>query len=64
MGFIQHYSKNFNAYPWKDANEARVQLNRGIKMIGSGNPDAEDLREICLVIYELLDMPENEKPSI
>ena len=64
MGFIQHYSKNFNAYPWKDPNEARVQLNRGIKMIGSGNPDAEDLREICLIIYELLDISENEKPSI
>ena len=61
MGFIQHHSKNFGSYKWKNATEARQQLNRGIQMIGSGNPDIEDLREVCLSVYELLDMPENEK---
>ena len=61
MGFIQHHSKNFGAYRWKNAAEARNQLNRGISMIGSGNPDVEDLREVCIAVYELLDMPENEK---
>lgn len=61
MGFIQHHNKNFGAYRWKNATEARNQLNRGISMIGSGNPDVEELREVCIAVYELLDMPENEK---
>lgn len=61
MGFIQHHSKNFGSYRWKNSAEARQQLNRGIQMIGSGNPDVEDLREVCIAVYELLDMPENEK---
>ena len=61
MGFIQHHSKNFGSYNWKNAAEARQQLNRGIQMIGSGNPDVEDLRQVCIAVYELLDMPENEK---
>lgn len=61
MGFIQRYSKNFGSYNWKNAAEARQQLNRGIQMIGSGNPDVEDLRQVCIAVYELLDLPENEK---
>ena len=61
MGFIQHHSKNFTSYRWKNAAEARAQLNRGVQMIGSGNPDVEDLREVCIAVIEQLDMPESEK---
>ena len=61
MGFIQYYSDNFSSNRWRSVSEARRQLNRGIQMIGSGNPDVEDLREVCLTVYDLLDMPENQK---
>lgn len=61
MGFIQHHSQNFGAYRWKNATEARNQLNRGTQMIGSGNPDVEDLREVCIAVINQLDMPENDK---
>lgn len=61
MGFIQHHSKNFGSYRWKNATEARNQLNRGIQMIGSGNPDVEELRDVCIAVIEQLDMPESEK---
>lgn len=61
MGFIRHHSTNFNSYRWKNAAEARTQLNRGVQMIGSGNPDVEDLREVCIAVIEQLDIPESEK---
>lgn len=61
MGFIQHHSENFGAYQWKNAAEARKQLYRGIQMIASGNPDVEELREVCISVINQLDMPESEK---
>ena len=61
MGFIQHHHQNFGSFKWKNASVARTQLNRGISMIGSGNPDIEDLREVCLAVIEQLDIPESDK---
>lgn len=61
MGFIQHHSDNFGAYKWKNATEARKQLYRGVHMIASGNPDVEELREVCISVINQLDMPESEK---
>lgn len=61
MGFIQHHHKNFGSFKWKNPTAARNQLNRGIAMIGSGNPDIEDLREVCLAVIEQLDIPESDK---
>lgn len=61
MGFIDHHSRNFNAYSWKNASVARSQLNRGMQMIGSGHPDVEELRGVCLAVIEQLDRPEDEK---
>lgn len=61
MGFIQHHSENFGAYQWKNATEARKQLYRGVQMIASGNPDVEELREVCISVINQLDMPESEK---
>ncbi|MBQ0086779.1 MAG: Hsp70 family protein [Bacteroidales bacterium] len=61
MAFIQHHSKNFGSFRWKNSAEARAQLNRGVQMIGSGNPDVEDLREVCIAVIDQLDMPESEK---
>lgn len=61
MGFIQHHSDNFGAYKWKNATEARKQLYRGVHMIASGDPDVEELREVCISVINQLDMPESEK---
>lgn len=61
MGFIDHYSSNFNAYSWKNASEARSQLNRGKQMIASGQADVEELRGVCIAVIEQLDRPEDEK---
>lgn len=63
IGFIRHYSANFNRYNWKNASEAQRLLNKGMQLIGTGNPDAEDLRQVCAAVYDLLDLPENEKPK-
>lgn len=62
IGLIKHYSQDFNKYQWKNATEARNQLNRGLSMISSGDPDVEDLRQVCLAVFELL--PEGEKINL
>ncbi len=62
MGYIHHCSEQFNQYQWKNESAARQQINKGLQLINTGNPDTEDLREVCITIYELLDMPQNEKP--
>ena len=64
MGMIQEFSRDFNSISWKDANAARQHVNRGMQMIGSGNPDVEELRQVCVRLIDLLDMPENEKPKM
>ena len=63
IGIIRHYNSNFNRYKWINPAEAQRLLSKGMAMIGSGNPDVEELRQVCISVYQLLDMPENEKPQ-
>jgi len=64
VGFIKACSNNFNKYNWKNAAEARRQINIGMNMIASGRPDVEDLRQVCLAVLDQMDMPINERPRL
>lgn len=58
VGFIMHYDSNFGRIAWKDRNQARQLINRGMSMI-SEDTDWEALRQVCIHIQNLL--PEDEK---
>ncbi|MFI3296655.1 MAG: Hsp70 family protein [bacterium] len=62
MGFIERHLKNFNNYPWKDANRARQLLTQGAEMI-QNSPTVENLHPVVIAVIELLDMPESDKPT-
>lgn len=62
IGFVQHHSRNFGQYSWKDASRARQLLNQGMEMVGN-NPEADSLHPLVCAVIELMDMPENEKPE-
>lgn len=62
IGFVQHHSRNFGQYAWKDANRARQLLNQGMEMV-SNNPEVDSLHPLVCAVIELMDMPENEKPE-
>lgn len=63
IGFIRHYSTNFNKYRWHDANRARQLLNQGQEMINS-DPSIESLHPLVCSVIELLDEPEGKKPKM
>ncbi|MBT8244557.1 Hsp70 family protein [Winogradskyella sp.] len=60
IGLIRNFNDNFSDYHWKDSNKARQLINSGINKI-SENPDAEELRQILISLYNLL--PQDEVPS-
>lgn len=62
IGFVQHHSRNFGQYSWKDVSRARQLLNQGMEMV-SNNPEADSLHPLVCAVIELMDMPENEKPE-
>ena len=62
IGFIRHYSTNFNQFRWKDANRARQLLNQG-QNITANNPTVEELHPLVCTVIDLLDVPEGEKPK-
>ena len=60
IAMIRNFNESFGNYSWKDSNKARQLINSGISKI-SENPDAEELRQILISLYNLL--PEDEVPS-
>ena len=62
IGFIEHYSKNFNKYRWLDPTRARQLLNKGKNIIDE-NPTVGILHPLVCSIIELLDMPAGNKPK-
>lgn len=60
IAMIRNFNENFNSYHWSDSNRARQLINGGITKI-SQNPNAEELRQICISLYDML--PEDEVPS-
>ena len=62
IGFIRHYSTNFNRYSWHDSNRARQLLNQGQEMINNG-PSIEAIHPLVCAVIELLDEPESKKPK-
>lgn len=63
IGFIHHHSQSFGTLKWKDPMQARSLLNKGLQII-QNNPTAEELLPIVRAVIDLLDIPENEKPTI
>lgn len=63
MAFVERHSKNFGSYPWKDSSAARQLLNQAQQMINN-NADPEAIRQVCALVIDLLNMPEDEKPKI
>jgi molecular chaperone DnaK len=57
---VRNFNENFGDYNWSDSNRARQLVNSGINKI-SENPDAEDLRQLLVSLYDML--PNNERPS-
>jgi molecular chaperone DnaK len=57
---LRNFNENFGNYSWKDSNKARQLINSGISKI-SENPDAEELRQILISLFNLL--PQDEVPS-
>ncbi|WP_158974408.1 Hsp70 family protein [Cellulophaga sp. L1A9] len=60
IGLLQSFNDNFGSYHWKDSNRARQLINSGLSKI-SANPDAEELRQILISLFNLL--PQDEVPS-
>lgn len=63
MGFVRHYSAEFNKYKWKDAVRARQLLNQGLDMIAN-HPDEDTLHPLVCSVIDLLDVPQSEKPNL
>lgn len=63
VGFIRHYSQHFNEYRWKNATRARALLNQGMSAIAMG-PTVDVLHPLLIQVFDLLDMPESEKPKL
>lgn len=59
IGSIQYYNENFGSLKWKDANQARSLINRGMQIIGS-NPTTEELHPIVVSLIRLVS--ESPKP--
>lgn len=62
IGFIEHYSKDFNKYRWLDPARARQLLNKG-KSVIEENPTVGVLHPLVCSVIELLDMPAGNKPK-
>jgi molecular chaperone DnaK len=60
IAMVRNFNENFGDYNWSDSNRARQLVNSGINKI-SENPDAEDLRQLLVSLYDML--PNNERPS-
>jgi molecular chaperone DnaK len=60
IGMLRNFNDNFGSYSWKDSNKARQLINSGISKI-SENPEAEELRQILISLFNLL--PQDEVPS-
>jgi molecular chaperone DnaK len=60
IGMIRNFNDNFSNYNWSDSNRARQLINSGVSQI-SQNPDAEELRQLCVSLFDML--PEDEVPS-
>ena len=54
---FQHICNEFNAFKWKDANQARQLVNQGMQMVVTGRNS--EIRPILVQIINL--MPDNEK---
>lgn len=61
IGFIQHHSRNFGQYSWKDANRARQLLNQGMEMVNN-NSMVDTLHPLVCAVIDLMNMPDIDKP--
>lgn len=57
-GYLDRWRNNFGRINWSDRNRADQLINRGLQM-ANGDPDWEEVRQICIQISDLL--PEGEK---
>lgn len=60
IGLVKHYSRDFNQYTWKDRARAQDLLAKARTII-QNNPSKEELLPLVRGIYEVLDVPEDEK---
>lgn len=60
IGFIRHHYENFDAYRWRDRQQARNLMNQGVQIMNS-NPEVETLQPIVIALVNLL--PEEQRPS-
>lgn len=64
VGVIRDLNDHFNTTPCKDSSRARQLLNKGIQMINNNEASVKTLHPICVQVLDLMDMPENQKPSL
>lgn len=60
IGMLRNFNDNFSSFHWNDSNRARQLVNMGISKI-TQSPDTEELRQICVSLYDML--PEDEVPG-
>lgn len=53
IGFIRSHNEDFESIRWKDKNQARTLLNRGLQKIGE-NPNSDDLHPIVISLIDLI----------
>jgi len=63
IGFVKYYTDNFSSTPWKNASRARQLLDQGQSIIAD-NPTTDRLFPIYDEVWDLIDIPENEKPRM
>lgn len=63
VGFLQQHQQQFGHYQWRNAAVAKQLLNQGMEMI-NGNPDWEEVRQVCVRIIDLLPIEEQEKVQL
>jgi len=63
VGFVRHFSENFDAYPWKDRQKASQLIDQAERIIAE-NPTKEELHPIVKNLINLLPREELEKSEI
>lgn len=63
MGFVKHFSNNFNNFNWSDPIKARQLLNQAQDVISDG-PTESKLRPIIIQICDLLPGEQNKKVKL
>ena len=61
VGFVEHYSANFNSVKWHDPAKARQLLNKAQQIVNNG-PTVDELRPVVFAIFDL--MPGNDRPTL